>query len=549
MSKLRTVFSHNPTAFLLATMIAVGFLVRLVVALFFTGAIESEGAEYARIARNLLDGKGYVGMATPGTQLFFPPLFPFAIAALSLATGDVEMAGRVLSTVLGALAGLPVFGIARTLYGRRAGLVAAALALFHPYFVVLSATVFIEATYVAVILTAVWLAMCAAVRPTGAMFTVAGAAFGLAYLLRSEAMAVMVVCLAVATAYLVASREMPIAGLLRRLALAAVAYGALATPYAVWLSLHAGEFRLEGKSPLNIETAKRIHAGEPPGFVSFGVDEDLNERGVWNQTNADVIRSFSISWGELVSYLKGGAGPAGSRAIGTLTRERGLGSPALFVLAALGFFALPWSRMMAAQQAMLLGLCGLAVIATLFIYYFDVRFYAVVVAVFCIWAAAGAEHIANWAVGTAAAIGLPFTQAAAAFGMAAAAIVAVFVLAAPTAKDALTSMRASRPLQTAGEWLSMQSSGSMLVADSSGFVAFHAGADHVWLPPTDEQTAMRYLEQRKADYLVLQPLVATVSPDYLAGWIKNGFPDGRARVIHTVDAGGVAQITIYAFDW
>jgi 4-amino-4-deoxy-L-arabinose transferase-like glycosyltransferase len=535
---------------MLATMIAVGFLVRLGVALFFTGAIESEGAEYARIARNLLEGDGYVGMATPGTQLFFPPLFPFAIAALSLATGDVELAGRALSTVFGALTGLPVFWIAQTLYGRRAGLVATALVLFHPYFVVLSATVFIEPLYVAFILAAVWLAMCAAARPTRAMFAGAGAAFGLSYLLRFEALGVMVVCLAAATAYLVAAREISIAVLLRRFVVAVVAFGALAAPYAAWLSLQAGEFRIEAKSTLNIETGRRLEAGEPADVVSFGVDEDLNERGVWNQTNADVIHSFSMTWGELVSYLKGRAGPATNRAIGTLTRDRGIGSPALFVLAALGFFALPWKRMMAAQQAMLLGLCGLSVIATVFIYYADVRFYAVAIAVFCIWAAAGAEHTAKWAAGTAAGIGLPrFTQPAAPFSMAAATMVVVFVLAGPTAKDALMSMRASRPLQTAGEWLRMQSNGPMLVADSSAFVAFHAGADHVWLPPTDEQTAVRYLEQRQADYLVLQPLASTVRPEYLAGWIDNGFPDRRARVVHKVDAGGLAQITIYALDW
>jgi hypothetical protein len=74
--------------------LAVGFTLRLVAVVSFTGPIDPEGAEYARIAENLVAGHGYVGIATPGTQLIFPPLFPFMIAAVSLVTGQAELADR-----------------------------------------------------------------------------------------------------------------------------------------------------------------------------------------------------------------------------------------------------------------------------------------------------------------------------------------------------------------------------------------------------------------------------------------------------------------------
>ena len=70
---------------------------RAACAIFFSGMIDGEGAEYGRIAQNLLAGVGYVGIATEGEQLFFPPLFPFLISAVNAVTGDTEIAGRAVS--------------------------------------------------------------------------------------------------------------------------------------------------------------------------------------------------------------------------------------------------------------------------------------------------------------------------------------------------------------------------------------------------------------------------------------------------------------------
>src|SRR5215471_3266180 len=98
-----------------------------------TGAIESEGAEYARIAENLRNGRGYVGISTPGTQLVFPPLLPSMIATASLITlNDYELAGRLVSFLLGALLPWPVFGIANRLFHWRVAAIAAVLTVVYP---------------------------------------------------------------------------------------------------------------------------------------------------------------------------------------------------------------------------------------------------------------------------------------------------------------------------------------------------------------------------------------------------------------------------------
>src|SRR5215468_5508572 len=88
-----------PVDLLVITLIAVvSFAVRIAALRYWgTGAIESEGAEYARLAQNLQRGVGYVGIATPGHQLIFPPLFPLLIRGASLITHDYVRAGRLVS--------------------------------------------------------------------------------------------------------------------------------------------------------------------------------------------------------------------------------------------------------------------------------------------------------------------------------------------------------------------------------------------------------------------------------------------------------------------
>src|SRR5262249_3705454 len=111
-------------------LLAASFAIRLAgLAYWGTGAIESEGAEYARIAENLRNGVGYVGLVTPGPQLNFNPLFPLLIAGTSFLTHNYEWAGRLVALVMGALLPLPVFGIASRLFSRQAGYIAAAIAL------------------------------------------------------------------------------------------------------------------------------------------------------------------------------------------------------------------------------------------------------------------------------------------------------------------------------------------------------------------------------------------------------------------------------------
>ena len=144
-----------------------------------TGAIEAEGAAYARIAENLRKGTGYVGIMSSGLDLNTPPLLPLLISAVSFVTRDYVRAGRLVTFVLGAFLPLPVFGVALRLFGRRTALVAAALAILYPLLINLSVAVLGEGPYPTLLLSAVFLVLGALKRPSTAMWCGVGAAFGL----------------------------------------------------------------------------------------------------------------------------------------------------------------------------------------------------------------------------------------------------------------------------------------------------------------------------------------------------------------------------------
>ena len=185
----------------LAAILVAGFVLRLATVVSFQGAIDPEGSEYARIAENLLAGNGYVGIATPGTQLMFPPFFPLAIAAASSLTGQAELAGRLLSLLMGTLLVVTVYLVALHLYDRTTANVAALLVAVHPYLIGFSSTVYCETTYLTLALLGVYFSFRGLREPRAGAFALGGIFFGLAYLTRPEAALYPLIVLAVTLTY------------------------------------------------------------------------------------------------------------------------------------------------------------------------------------------------------------------------------------------------------------------------------------------------------------------------------------------------------------
>lgn len=530
---------------LICLIFAAALGIRILAVWLFAGAIGGEGAEYARIAENLMSGEGYSGIATPGTQLFFPPFYPLAISALSLVTTDAEIAGRALSTVFGALVVVPVYFIATQMYGRRSALIAAAASACHPYLIELSTTVHVEATFLTLDLAAICLALWALQNSSFAVFAASGAMYGLAYLTRPEGAAHMVAAAAIISFYLWSKGLVAPGAIARRVAIMLAAFAVFAAPYIAWLSVETGQLRIEGKSPLNIESARLVQEGVQPMYARFGVDSSLRERGVWNQPNLTIIQSHSITIGELATYLARKTKSILQSASHVIGSEDKFGSPILFAFAVLGLFSRPWGPLLAAQQIQVLSVVALTLFATYFVYYTDLRFYVLMLPILCIWASAGLQRVAAWAVETGAALGLR-RRSSRALGVSAATagVVAILMLSIVSVRKDMADIRAERPIKAAGEWLRSAGTKAIRIADSSTNISFHSGGRHFWLPYCSSDTALQYFKRNDIDYVVVRSSDAPRLP-YIADWTKTGIPDARAQPVYAINAGAEDSITIY----
>jgi hypothetical protein len=120
--------------------------------------------------------------------------------------------------------------------------------------------------------------------------------------------------------------------------------------------------------------------------------------------------------------------------------------------------------------------------------------------------------------------------------------------AAGTNYDEMNRARAMRPLIKAGAWIASEPGDPPRIAGLDTIVAFHAGGTHVWLPYCDGETALRYLEKKRIDYVVLRTTLADRLP-YLEDWALNGPPDPRARKVFAADLGEGDAVTVYRLDW
>jgi hypothetical protein len=217
----------------------------------------------------------------------------------------------------------------------------------------------------------------------------------------------------------------------------------------------------------------------------------------------------------------------------------------VFVLAVIGLFTRPWHPTLALHQLHLLGLAGLVVLGTFFIYYDHPRFYVVALAILCIWASAGLAALTRWGRAAGRAWGWR-DRLAAGFGT----LIGIVTFAALVAGPALAAKRlfqrghAEQAIRMAGEWLRDNAAGPVRLLNSSTPLAFHAGAAHFWLPYCDEPTALRYIEQKQITHVVVRTADRSAVP-YLDKWLGSGPPLAQAKVVYGFDMPG-ESIKIYA---
>jgi hypothetical protein len=496
-------------------------------AFFHTGAIGSEGAEYARIAENIRNGKGYVGIAMPGAELMFPPFYPYAIAAASYITRDFDTAGRLVSFLLGALLPLPLFGITRRLFGTISALLAVLLAVVHPLFIWLSLSVYTEGPYATVLLVAVWLALRALERRSAAAWFGVGATFGCAYLIRQEALA----GLALSIVFLVLASRQPWINRWRQAFWALAAAALFMLPYVLFLYHATGSFRLEGKSLVNTAIGIRELDGQSECEANYAVDMDLRPVGVCMIRNVDLVGEGNLQ--ALPRIVKKAVAQNTPTLLENLS-ARWLGAPFLPALALLGLCR-RWPRRDAvARLFVFLSPLGSTLVTYTVVHAIFPRNYFVLVPFLIIWAAYGLELAGLWAYSMFRSLSMSSSHATWLSRPVAVAIIALMLVHTWNAVRRLYLFAEistqTKYIRDAGEWIGRRHTQPVRVMDLTTPLAFHARGEYVHFPCCNPETAIRFLDAARVDYLILRE-DATFTK-YYRDWLERGVPSDRAELAY-----------------
>ena len=519
----------------LAIAVLGGLLLRIAWARSHSAVIEQEGAEYARIAQNLLAGRGYVGMFNHGPALAFPPLYPLLIAGVSLLTGNAGAAAQWLNLVFGAVLVVPVFRLAEDRYGGRVALLAGGLVLCHPALLAGASSTNPEGIHLTLLMGGLlWLLRWLAHRRTRDGFA-AGILLGLAYLVRPEAMAILLV------SGLLGLLAAPRAGALwRPLVVLVLPFVILVLPYGIFLSSATGHFRIETVVTIAYEWALPREAGKSQVEAAAAIGPDLSDRGVDMRPNAELVNSSGISTLGLLRVVGREVRALIPMAQRALLEGTGLGSPLLAGLIVLGLWRTGWSRERGRVESWLLIVLLILLVGQALIF----RSFYALLGILLLWAGKGADELGEWARLSAAAIsGRPSLGLMAERGLAWGSIGLVLLISGYGVRGPGS---ADVALARAGEWLSRQTPPPVRIMDGGSQVAYYAGADLTFLPYTDNAHAVEYVSQVAPGFIVLTSRSAGDRP-YTSAWLADGIPDPRAVPVY--DSGDAQGQRVRIFRW
>jgi hypothetical protein len=238
---------------------------------------------YAFQIKHLLAGT----LFQDGTYYTFPPAFPLLAAPFALVTGDAELAGRLISCIMGAATAVPVYLLAREMAGLRTAVVAAAITALCP--ALMSSAVMSEPTYAFFVSMSVYLAWKANAGRSWKDYLLFGLCMGAAYLTRPEGFFIFAAALFVLAILCITEKPRTGVwkGMLPLVAAALFGFFLLAFPYMLQLRSHFGAWELSGKTRINLAKVRAVEMLIKTGAPDAGDVLDAKAEEVYNNLDRD----------------------------------------------------------------------------------------------------------------------------------------------------------------------------------------------------------------------------------------------------------------------
>jgi hypothetical protein len=421
--------------------------------------------------------------------------------------------------------------------------------------------VFSEAPYATLLLLAVYVVLRALNNPELKWWACVGASFGLAYLLRAEAFAALLV----AAVFALTATGGRMAIRCKRAAVAIVIFLTLASPEVIFLFQSTGKVGLQGKGSQFFAMGNRIlAANRDPAVYSapsvpsseswqykwacYAVDDRPQGTGVIMRSHTEVVRQTQITPKGLFRLAAKGLRENAPQFLAFLNANW-LGAPFLPALALLGCLRRPWRQPQASSRLFVLLVAAAPVAATFSALWTQSRFYYVLVPFVLIWASNGLVELGLWAGETRAAAGWKILASPVRAEWILPALIGLAIVICPIkAVRGLSLMQEGAPSSRAekdlGLWLGHLQHHPVRIMDL-GFglrPAFYAGAQWVNCPYCDGEVALRFLDAAQVDYVVLRR--RETFTHYYEDWLGHGIPNPRAELLQ-VPSEENSQFVVY----
>ena len=532
--------------FLIVLMAALS--IRLIWMLVGPEVMEGEGTSYTRTAENLLRGRGFESQYG-GPQTMYTLLFSLLIAVSKLIFIDSDIAARMVGVITGSALVIPVFCIARTVWGRPAAIASGVLIAVNPLLIGYSVAVYTEMTYILFVMSGAYFGLRALEFGSIRYPLLAGITFALAYLTRPEGIVFLGIA---AGAVLVATWMRGVAWRkgISHATLLLVAGLLVASPYIAYLYKNTGEVRLEGKNLINYTIIRRMETGMPYLEAAYGIDAQLDEVGpLLVPRRYAAFTPYPASarevLGRIPEHLKTNIGTFLQRVLPSYE----LGSPILLLLVVIGFFRSAWNRMRLEGELFLLAVAGYSLfvlsLAHFILFRYTLPFYPFLM----LWAGNGLIELHGWTRQSL----LNMTTAQTLVKRVSASVVVMMIvlyvvfnfMGTRYESELLTGMEGNLPVKEAGLWLKANDPDPWKkVMDSYGGVPYYADKIYMAYPYANSTEALRYLEKVNPDYLVLWTDMTHMRP-FVKDWLANGVPSLHASLVYRkADARG-GEIAIW----
>lgn len=150
---------------------------------FLGNRIDKDSVIYLHMAEEM--GRGHFNRAFDW-NFRMPPLYLFMMALGEWLGVGAHLAGVAISVVAGTLLVLPAYSLGRALFDEKIGVAAAFLAATHPYLIRISADVMRDSLFITLIVGSLALAVAAVESKRALLWYFAGFLAGLAAMIRSE---------------------------------------------------------------------------------------------------------------------------------------------------------------------------------------------------------------------------------------------------------------------------------------------------------------------------------------------------------------------------